>query len=96
MQVHIAYLPGYKHTVSSEQIKALVKTCSRRLQIQERLTQEIADGVDSLTGTHFAVLLYLLLQCRMDLPHCTCLYFIHPVAEPILSTTVCYCTDHAA
>lgn len=27
-----------------------MKTCSRQLQIQERLTQEIADGVDSLTG----------------------------------------------
>ena len=57
MQVHIAYVPGHQHPVPSEQLKALVKTCSRRLQIQERLTQEIADGVDSLTGAHISVLL---------------------------------------
>ncbi len=51
MQVHIAYLPGRSNQpVPPERIQALVKTCSRQLQIQERLTQEIADGVDALTG----------------------------------------------
>ena len=59
LQVHIAYVPVHQHSVPSEQLKALVKTCSRRLQIQERLTQEIADGVDSLTGVHLTVLLHL-------------------------------------
>ena len=79
MQVHIAYLPG-KHNVSSEQIKALVKTCSRRLQIQERLTQEIADGVDSLTGST--------LQCcyvffySPNLPVAALHVHTDPVAEP--------------
>ena len=50
-QVHIAYLPCCSNQpMLPERIQALVKTCSRQLQIQERLTQEIADGVDSLTG----------------------------------------------
>ena len=51
LQVHVAYLLGSSgHHVPLERLQALVKTCSRRLQIQERLTQEIADGVFSLTG----------------------------------------------
>ena len=56
LQVHIAYLPSCSsHHVPSETLQALVKTCSRRLQIQERLTQEIADGVFSLTGVLVAL-----------------------------------------
>jgi len=59
MQVHIAYQPGHSdQPVPSDQIQALVKTCSRRLQIQERLTQEIADGVTSLTGASQSLMLF--------------------------------------
>lgn len=88
LQVHIAYVPVQKHSVPSEQLKALVKTCSRRLQIQERLTQEIADGVDSLTGRHLTVLLHLRLigWAALGYIHSKAGYSTsRPVAELILS-----------
>ena len=68
LQVHVAYLPGCSgHYVPSDRLQALVKTCSRRLQIQERLTQEIADGVFSLTGGLVALCCPVL--SIMVLPH---------------------------
>lgn len=46
-KVHIAYIPG-KKVVGLSKLARLVEVFSRRLQVQERLTQEIADSIDKI------------------------------------------------
>ena len=54
-KVHIAYLPaeknGKKLVIGVSKIVRAVMKYSRRLQIQERLTEQIADEVSKLTGS---------------------------------------------
>jgi GTP cyclohydrolase I len=45
--VHVAYLPG-KRVIGLSKIPRLVEMYARRLQIQERLTQQIADELESI------------------------------------------------
>ena len=44
-QAHIAYIP-YKHTVGIGKLARVVDTYARRLQIQERMTQQIAHCIE--------------------------------------------------
>lgn len=48
-KVHVAYLPE-KNVVGLSKLARLVECFSRRLQIQERLTQQIADSLMEQTG----------------------------------------------
>lgn len=48
-KAHIAYLPN-GHVVGLSKLARLVECFSRRLQIQERLTQQIADAIMQHTG----------------------------------------------
>lgn len=49
--LHVAYVPGQSgQRVSPEALQSLLRAYSRRLQIQERLTQQIADAVHGTTG----------------------------------------------
>jgi len=47
---HVAYIPG-KRVVGLSKIPRIVDMFSRRLQIQERLTNEIADAIDGALDT---------------------------------------------
>ena len=49
--VHIAYLPNQR-VVGISKLARLVEACSRRLQIQERLTAEIADTLACVLQPH--------------------------------------------
>ncbi len=44
-KAHIAYLPG-RRVVGISKLARLVEACARRLQIQERLTGDIASAID--------------------------------------------------
>jgi GTP cyclohydrolase I len=44
---HVAYLPRHK-VLGLSKVARIVEACSRRLQIQERLTTEIATAIDRL------------------------------------------------
>lgn len=44
---HVAYLPG-THIVGLSKIARLVDAVSHRLQVQERMTQQIVDGLDKV------------------------------------------------
>lgn len=44
-KIHIAYIPGGK-IVGLSKIPRIVDVFSRRLQVQERMTQQIADTID--------------------------------------------------
>ena len=44
---HIAYIPG-EQVVGLSKLARLVEVYSRRLQVQERLTQQIADAIDTI------------------------------------------------
>ncbi|CAL8470824.1 g10366 [Coccomyxa elongata] len=49
--LHVAYVPGQSgQRVSPEALQSLLRAYSRRLQIQERLTQQVADAVHRMTG----------------------------------------------
>jgi GTP cyclohydrolase I len=48
-RVHVAYLPNGK-VVGLSKVPRLVEMYARRLQMQERLTQQIADALMSTTG----------------------------------------------
>lgn len=56
---HIAYLPG-THIVGLSKIVRMVDVFARRLQVQERLTKQIADALDALRPEGIAVML----ECR--------------------------------
>eukprot|EP00048_Salpingoeca_helianthica_P020515 m.6976 g.6976 ORF g.6976 m.6976 type:complete len:205 (-) comp4911_c0_seq1:22-636(-) len=43
-KIHVAYLPG-THIVGLSKVGRLVETVARRLQVQERLTQQVADAM---------------------------------------------------
>jgi GTP cyclohydrolase I len=43
-RIHVAYLPGEK-VIGLSKIPRIVNMFARRLQVQERLTQEVADAV---------------------------------------------------
>lgn len=67
--VHVAYVPGPSgQRVSAEAMQSLLRTYSRRLQIQERLTQQVADAMHQATGVPSSRIddfLYLkILSCR--------------------------------
>lgn len=47
--VHVAYLPNGR-VVGLSKVPRLVDVYTRRLQLQERLTREIADALQSVTG----------------------------------------------
>lgn len=49
--VHIAYLPN-RRVVGISKLARLVEACGRRLQIQERLTAEIADTLAQVLQPH--------------------------------------------
>jgi len=46
-QAHVAYIPKGGRIVGLSKIARVVETLSRRLQVQERLTKQIADLLDS-------------------------------------------------
>lgn len=46
-KVHIAYIPG-KRVVGLSKLARLVEVFARRLQVQERLTQQIADSMNKV------------------------------------------------
>ena len=48
-RMHIAYLPG-KKVIGLSKIPRIVDMYARRLQVQERLTQEIARALESILG----------------------------------------------
>lgn len=49
--VHIAIIPGSaEQCVYEEKVQAILKTFCRRLQIQERLTQQLADALHQHAG----------------------------------------------
>jgi GTP cyclohydrolase I len=49
--LHVAYVPGSSgQSLSAKTMQSLLRTYSRRLQIQERLTQQITDAVHRTTG----------------------------------------------
>ena len=43
-RVHVAYLPG-ERIIGLSKIPRLVEVCARRLQVQERLTEQVADAL---------------------------------------------------
>ncbi|MBA5724152.1 GTP cyclohydrolase I FolE [Candidatus Liberibacter sp.] len=49
-KVHIAYLPG-KRVVGLSKLVRIVEVYARRLQIQERLTMQIAEGVKGISSS---------------------------------------------
>lgn len=50
-QCHIAYLPS-THVVGLSKIPRIVDMYAKRLQVQERLTSQIADAIQSVTNAH--------------------------------------------
>ncbi len=48
-RAHIGYVPDGK-VVGLSKLPRLVDACSRRLQVQERLTREIAEGIDAVVA----------------------------------------------
>lgn len=48
---HVGYLPNGK-VIGLSKIARIVDFYARRLQIQERLTDEIANAIESITGAH--------------------------------------------
>ena len=50
-KAHIAYIPGEK-IVGLSKLPRIVEVFARRLQVQERLTEEIADAVDRVLAPH--------------------------------------------
>ena len=51
--LHVAYVPGRSgQSISIETMQSLLRTYSRRLQIQERLTQQITNAVQCATGVN--------------------------------------------
>ena len=65
-RVHIAYVPDNQKVVGLSKLARLVECFSRRLQIQERLTQQIADSFNEIVkpkgvavlveGKHFCMI----------------------------------------
>ncbi|MCL6452302.1 MAG: GTP cyclohydrolase I FolE [Alicyclobacillus sp.] len=53
---HVAYLPG-ERIVGLSKIARLVDAVSHRLQVQERMTQQIVDGIDEILKPHGAIAL---------------------------------------
>jgi GTP cyclohydrolase I len=53
--VHVAYVPGRSGRPLAEgAVQALLKAFSRRLQIQERLTQQLADALFRHSGENLS------------------------------------------
>jgi GTP cyclohydrolase I len=49
--VHVGYIPGdTKKVVGVSKLARVIEVYARRLQIQERMTQQIADAVEKFTG----------------------------------------------
>jgi GTP cyclohydrolase I len=46
-RVHVAYLPG-ERIIGLSKIPRLVDLCARRLQVQERITEQVADALMTL------------------------------------------------
>ncbi len=49
-KVHVAYIPQEDHMVGFSNIARVVEIFSRRLQVQERMTTDIADSIADSTG----------------------------------------------
>lgn len=49
-KVHIAYIPQEDHMVGFSNMARVVEILSKRLQVQERLTSEIADSIKKALG----------------------------------------------
>ena len=64
-RVHVAYIPDGK-VVGLSKIPRLVEMCSRRLQVQEKLTTQIAETLDQvLTPKGVAVVIEAVHLCMM-------------------------------
>jgi GTP cyclohydrolase I len=50
-KAHVAYMPG-RRVVGISKLARLVDACARRLQIQERLTGDIASAIDRALRPH--------------------------------------------
>lgn len=53
---HVAYLPS-GHVIGLSKIARIVDTYARRLQVQERLTTQIAEAIESVTNAHGVMVL---------------------------------------
>ena len=60
-KVHIAYYPKDRRVVGLSKLPRLVDVYTRRLQMQERLTQEIGQALDEHLGTRGVA---VLMECR--------------------------------
>ncbi|MFH1714734.1 MAG: GTP cyclohydrolase I FolE [Elusimicrobiota bacterium] len=47
-KAHVAYIPNKDKITGLSKIARVVETCSRRLQLQERLTTQIADAINNV------------------------------------------------
>jgi GTP cyclohydrolase I len=64
-QVHVAYLPN-KHVIGLSKIPRIVDLFARRLQVQERMTRQIADFLEAALHPHgVAVVVEGLHLCAM-------------------------------